>query len=218
MATLWTFGDSFTFGHGCRPDGPTNEYYYNYRSESDDVWPNLLGKILNVEVKNLGKCGASNDFIIDSIIDNFNIIEPDDVVIIGKSFYQRFDIPKLNNNSVFDTQCAEDLNLIDINLKKNKSIQNKLEIETVLNYGILFSNNLLFKERQNKRFKFIEQQFKNKINKILIWDVVDFASSKMETIQHHTRGEIKDLHFSFKSHKIFSEILYKKLYIKPELI
>ena len=52
MRTLWTFGDSFTFGHGCRPDGPTNEYYYNYRSESDDVWPNLLGKMLNLEIKN----------------------------------------------------------------------------------------------------------------------------------------------------------------------
>jgi hypothetical protein len=217
MRTLWTFGDSFTFGHGCRPDGPTNEYYYNYRSESDDVWPNLLGKMLNIEVKNLGKCGVSNDFIIDSIIDNFYMIKPDDLVIIGKSFYQRFDIPKLNSNT-FDTYCAEDLNLINTNLKKNESVENKLEIETIFNYGILFSDNLLFKQRQNKRFKFIEQQFKNKINKILVWDVDGDLRKSMETIHQHTLGEIKDLHFSFKSHKIFSEFLYKKLFIKPELI
>jgi hypothetical protein len=217
MRTLWTFGDSFTFGHGCRPDGPTNEYYYNYRSESDDVWPNLLGKMLNIEVKNLGKCGVSNDFIIDSIIDNFYMIKPDDLVIIQKSFYQRFDIPKLNSNT-FDTYCAEDLNLINTNLKKNESVENKLEIETIFNYGILFSDNLLFKQRQNKRFKFIEQQFKNKINKILVWDVDGDLRKSMETIHQHTRGEIKDLHFSFKSHKIFSEFLYKKLFIKPELI
>jgi hypothetical protein len=217
MRTLWTFGDSFTFGHGCRPDGPTNEYYYNYRSESDDVWPNLLGKMLNIEVKNLGKCGVSNDFIIDSIIDNFYMIKPDDLVIIEKSFYQRFDIPKLNSNT-FDTYCAEDLNLINTNLKKNESVENKLEIETIFNYGILFSDNLLFKQRQNKRFKFIEQQFKNKINKILVWDVDGDLRKSMETIHQHTRGEIKDLHFSFKSHKIFSEFLYKKLFIKPELI
>ena len=105
MGILWTFGDSFTFGHGCRPDAPTNEYYYNYKSESDDVWPNLLGQKLNVEVKNLGKCGVSNDFIIDSIIDNFDMIKPNDVVIIGKSFYQRFDVPKLNNNT-FDTETV----------------------------------------------------------------------------------------------------------------
>jgi hypothetical protein len=217
MGTLWTFGNSFTFGHGCRPDGPTNEYYYNYRSESDDVWPNLLGKMLNIEVKNLGKCGVSNDFIIDSIIDNFFMIKPDDLVIIEKSFYQRFDIPKLNSNT-FDTYCPLKLDLINTNLKKNESIENKLEIETIFNYGILFSDNLLFKQRQNKRFKFIEEQFKNKINKILVWDVDDDLRKSMETIHQHTRGEIKDLHFSFKSHKIFSEFLYKKLFIKPELI
>ena len=142
-------GDSLTFGHGCRPDGPTNEYYYNYRSESDDVWPNLLGKMLNIEVKNLGKCGVSNDFIIDSIIDNFDMIKSNDVVIIGKSFYQRFDIPKLNNNNVFDTQCTAAGHQMMNNLKKNESIENKLEIETIFNYGILFADNLLFKQRQN---------------------------------------------------------------------
>jgi lysophospholipase L1-like esterase len=217
MATLWTFGDSLTFGHGCRPDGPTNEYYYNYRSESDDVWPNLLGKMLNIEVKNLGKCGASNDFIIDSIIDNFDMIKPNDVVIIEKSFYQRFDIPKLNND-VFDTYCAEDLNLININLKRNDDNKNKLEIETILNYGILFCDHFLFKERQNKRFKFIEKQLNSKVNKILIWDAVDFTNNKIDTIRNHTNGKIKDFHFSFKGHQLFSEFLYKKLYIKPELI
>jgi lysophospholipase L1-like esterase len=217
MATLWTFGDSLTFGHGCRPDGPTNEYYYNYRSESDDVWPNLLGKMLNIEVKNLGKCGASNDFIIDSIIDNFFMIKPDDVVIIEKSFYQRFDIPKLNSNT-FDTYCAEDLNLINTNLKRNDDNKNKLEIETILNYGILFCDHFLFKERQNKRFKFIEKQLNSKVNKILMWDAVDFTDNKIDTIRNHTNGKIKDFHFSFKGHQLFSEFLYKKLYIKPELI
>lgn len=217
MGTLWTFGDSFTFGHGCRPDGPTNEYYYNYRSESDDVWPNLMGKMLNVEVKNLGKDAASNDFIIDSIIDNFDMIKPNDVVIIGKSFYQRFDIPKLNNNVFYTQSTAAAFQMMN-NLKKNESIENKLEIETIFNYGILFADNLLFKQRQNKRFKFIEQQFKNKINKILVWDVDSDLRKSMETINEHTNGEIKDLHFSFKGHKIFSEFLYKKLFIKPELI
>jgi lysophospholipase L1-like esterase len=173
--------------------------------------------MLNIEVKNLGKCGASNDFIIDSIIDNFDMIKPNDVVIIEKSFYQRFDIPKLNND-VFDTYCAEDLNLININLKRNDDNKNKLEIETILNYGILFCDHFLFKERQNKRFKFIEKQLNSKVNKILIWDAVDFTNNKIDTIRNHTNGKIKDFHFSFKGHQLFSEFLYKKLYIKPELI
>jgi hypothetical protein len=138
MKTLWVFGDSFTFGHGCRPDGPTNEYYYNYKMESDDIWPNLLGKILNLKVKNLGHYGVSNDYILDSIIDNFNMIESNDVVIIEKTFYQRFDVPRSTGDK-FQTIYAEGLYQLSIDLEmKRYFCEDKLEIETVLNYGVLF--------------------------------------------------------------------------------
>ena len=53
MNTLWTFGDSFTFGHGCRAGGPDEEYYHNYKIKSDNIWPNHLGNMLNLKVKNL---------------------------------------------------------------------------------------------------------------------------------------------------------------------
>ena len=75
MNTLWTFGDSFTFGAGCRPDGPvylptgpSTEYYDNYKNNLDDIFPELLGKMLNLEVKNFGRSAVSNDYIIYSII------------------------------------------------------------------------------------------------------------------------------------------------------
>jgi hypothetical protein len=45
---LYTFGDSYTFGHGCRLDGPLTEYYHNYKEDGEDIWPNLLGKMLNI--------------------------------------------------------------------------------------------------------------------------------------------------------------------------
>ena len=78
MATLWTFGDSFTSGDGCVEnlgirDGDF-KYYNEYKKPGSDIWPNLLGKTLGCDVKNLGKSGASNDYILDSIIDNFNMI------------------------------------------------------------------------------------------------------------------------------------------------
>ena len=37
MNKIWCFGDSFTFGHGCRIDCPRNEYYNNYWKEGDDI-------------------------------------------------------------------------------------------------------------------------------------------------------------------------------------
>ena len=221
MATLWTFGDSFTFGDGCREDNGIRDggikYYNEYKQLGSDIWPNILGKTIGFDVKNIGKSGASNDYILDSIIDNFDMISSDDVVIIEKTFYQRFDVPKLNSNE-FHTQYGESLYTIDIDLKENKYNKDKLEIETILNYGLLFCDHWLFKERQNKRFRFIETLLKAKVNKILIWDIDSDFKTSIETILQHTNGKIKDLHFSFNGHKAFSELLYKKLYIKPTLI
>ena len=149
MPTLWTFGDSFTFGHGCRPDGPINEYYYNYKSYSDDVWPNLLGQMLNVEVKNLGKCGASNDFIIDSIIDNWDFIQKDDFVIIGITFYTRIDTP------YGDTLESP---YFDKNTTENDTPYNKEEFETLVNLGVEVS----YKLNYDKEFShFVEGSYFN---------------------------------------------------------
>jgi hypothetical protein len=221
MSTLWTFGDSFTAGDGCVENIPIRDghhKYYNEYNESDsDIWPNILGKTIGYAVKNLGKSGASNDYILDSIIDHFSTIEPSDVVIIEKTFYQRFDVPKLNCNE-FHTQYGEGLYSLSLDLKTNKYNKDKLEIETILNYGTLFADNPLFKERQDKRFGFIETLLKTNANKTLIWDVDSDLRKSIETIGRHTEGEIKDYHFSFNGHKAFSELLYKKLYTKPTLI
>lgn len=221
MATIWTFGDSFTAGDGCVENLAIRDgdfkYYNQYKQQDSDIWPNILGRTIGYTVKNMGKSGASNDYILDSIIDNFNMIESNDVVIIEKTFYQRFDVPKLGSNQ-FHTQYAEELHMLSVDLKTNKHNKDKLEIETILNYGVLFSDNKLFKERQDKRFEFIKSQLSNKVNKILMWDINDYLNGKIETIGQHTAGEIKDYHFSFNGHKIFSELLYKKLYTQPTLI
>jgi hypothetical protein len=221
MAIIWTFGDSFTAGDGCVEnlairDG-NYKYYNEYKKPDSDIWPNILGKTIGYDVKNLGKSGASNDYILDSIIDYFFMMESDDVVIIEKTFYQRFDVPKLNSNE-FHTQYGEGLYTLSIDLKTNKYNKDKLEIETILNYGTLFADNQLFKERQNKRFRFIETLLKTKVDKILIWDVESDLRKSIETIGQHTEGKINDYHFSFNGHKTFSELLFKKLYIKPSLI
>jgi len=59
MKTLWTFGDSFTFGHGCREDCNSGSYekYKSYKSDNDDIWSNKLSKLLQMHLKNLGVNG-----------------------------------------------------------------------------------------------------------------------------------------------------------------
>jgi hypothetical protein len=92
---LWTFGDSMTFGHGCNDKcvSETKEEYLPYKKEGDDIWSNHLGKLLDYEIKNLGKNGISNDYIFDTVIDNFDNIGVNDVVVINTTLYGRMDVP-----------------------------------------------------------------------------------------------------------------------------
>jgi len=206
MNTLWTFGDSFTFGHGCRPDGPDAEYYYNYKKNPDDApWPDLLGKILNVKVKNFGRCGASNDFIIDSIIDNWDSFKTGDFVIIGITFHTRFDVPIKNKNKL----STNYLNYTDL---INANEDNRAQIEAIVNFQYYFGDSELYKKRYLKRLNFIYKLIKEKNITTIRWDVPDFAGAdRFEKIYEDTNGKIQDSHFSFKGNKDFADMMYDKI-------
>jgi hypothetical protein len=217
-STLWVFGDSFTTGDGCIEtrgirDGNT-KYYYEYKKIGDDIWPNHLGKMLNLNIKNYGISGASNDKIIDKIIDESDNFKKNDLVVIQKTFSQRFDIPHING---LQTHYGESLNTMSEDLKNNPHIKDKLKLETILNYGVLFSDNILFKERQDKRFNFIKNSVELKVLKCYMWDIFDFLSS-YENIFQHTGGRIKDSHLSFNGHKRFADNNYKLLSNNKTLI
>lgn len=211
MSTLWTFGDSFTFGHGCRPDGPLPEYYNNYKKDGDDVWPNLLGKMLNTEIKNFGKCGASNDFIIDCIIDNWDNFKENDFVIIATTFHSRFDVP-LKNKLSLSTNYWESVDL------KNFVGDEREQMETIVNFQYYFADNELYKIRHLKRFNFLHKLLrKNKIT-TFGWDVPLLTeSNRFEKIIHATNGEMEDYHFSFKGNRDFADMVYDRIK-NPNLI
>ena len=221
MQTIWTFGDSFTFGDGCREDKGVRDrdiqYYKKYCKNEYDIWPNLLSKITGYDIKNMSKSGASNDYIIDSIIDVYDLIDKNDVVIIQKTFFQRFDVPFLDKNE-WHTQYGESLYTLDLDLKKNKYNKNKIELETILNYGVSFASNNLFKERQDKRFNFLKNELTYKVGKVFIWDINDNIRTTMDTISQHSNNEFIDYHFSFKGHIQFANILYKTIFEEKTLI
>jgi hypothetical protein len=211
MSTLWTFGDSFTFGHGCRPDGPLPEYCSDYKIDGDDVWPNHLSKMLDVEVKNFGKCGASNDFIIDCIIDQWGIIKENDFVIIGVTYHSRFDVPLKNRKSLSTIYWGfEDLELFEG--------EEKEQMETLINFQYFFANHELYKKRHLKRYNFLNKLLNEKKVTTFIWDVDYYQhTTRFEKIADATNGKIEDYHFSFKGHIDFANVVYKKV-INPTLI
>jgi hypothetical protein len=214
MNKIWGFGDSFTFGHGCRPDGPNVAYYYGHKKENDKIWLDWLGEYMNMRAINLGICGASNDTILDSIIDNWENIKNDDIVIIGITYNGRFDIPINNRLQSVLWDWEERLPIID----KDKNFR-KEEIETVLNFKYYFSNSELYKNRQLKRISFIERLLKSKNIKCFTWDVKSYVIfDSIDTIKNDTNGLIDDSHFSFKGHYDFANIIHKKITNNMSLI
>lgn len=210
MNTIWAFGDSFTFGHGCRENGPNSEYYYNYKKENDKIWVEWLEEYLNIPVKNLGVPGASNDIIIDSIIDNWDKILEKDYVLVGITWHDRFDVPFENRLQTI---------YFDWKNKGDKNLFFDEKLETILNFQYYFSNNELYKSRNTKRYNFLEKRLNEKNIKTYFWDTKSYVQSgNIETITTHTQNKIKDSHFSFNGHKQFSEIIYKKITNKMTLI
>jgi hypothetical protein len=211
--TLWVFGDSMTFGHGCNNDcvSETRIEYLPYKKEGDDIWPNHLSKLLNYEVVNLGKNGASNDYIFDTILDNFNNIKEDDAVVINMTLHGRIEVPM--GDDILNVLSSYE-NAIKI-VGRDTDEDNLEKIETILNFQYYFSNHKFYKDRHKRRFNFIKKRLINdkKIRLFFMWSLEDDDRiyRTFQTIKDHTNGEINDTHFSFKGHLDFAHFLYSQI-------
>lgn len=212
MKTLWTFGDSQTYGYGCREDSPLQEYYLNYKKDGDDIWPVHLSKKLNCELKNYGRYGASNDYIFDSIINVFDSIKEGDYVIIGETYHNRFDVEDYRKNKLVSILGEITYEQYDDGWKDflDKICRSEEEIMTLLNFSIYFSNSKLFKQRQHNRFEFLKSILSKK-NKVLLWSWESEINKNVQRIYHHTKGKINDTHFSFNAHKDFAQFAYRMI-------
>lgn len=222
--TLWTFGDSMTYGFGCNSacssDVAVN--YLPFKKEGDDIWSNHLGKLLNYNVKNLGKNAASNDYIFDLIIDNYDFIQSNDIVIINTTLYGRMEVPfetgtynilsgyegeKVNPNTGLTDRDSQ---LFGIKIQTKE--ENDEKIQTLVNFQYYFSNHEFYKIRHKKRFEFIKNLFikEKKIKFFYMWSLEDddgiYAS--FQTITQATNGLVNDPHFSFNGHFNFAHFLY----------
>lgn len=180
------------------------------------IWPEILSQRLGFDLKNFGKCGASNDYIFDTIIDNYFNIKEDDIVIVNKSFHQRFDIPIEGYDELL-SMTAE----MSINDKKWKTVFKNLnksqeETETIINFMYYFSNHHLYEKRQNKRYSFIKSIIK--CCKYYECKTTDILLSKFEDITQHTKGKIIDGHLSFRGHKQLANYIYSKLYPENNIL
>ena len=204
MNTLWTFGDSFTYGNGCDID---DLYHINYFKYGDKTWPVWLSELLNINLRNCGVGGYSNDMILDSIIDNWKDIKKGDIVLIGFTYSHRFDVP-------IDGELKSIVH--NFSEKNNNNLTNE-QFETLVNFQYYFSDNILYKNRQYKRLNWVKELLISKGCKLVaLWDVqIDIKN--LETITGATNRDIIDGHLSYNSHNILALQFYKK-YIKKDLL
>jgi hypothetical protein len=102
MKKLWVFGDSYTAEYYPVGEVFTVSNYDNYKAyrggHLPDVWPTILGKKLESEVKNLAVGGSSNTNIFLSFLDVCEQFEENDRVIIGWANNIRFVAANFSDN------------------------------------------------------------------------------------------------------------------------
>lgn len=199
-----------TFGHGCNDDcvSETKIDYLPYKKDGDDIWSNHLGHLIDYQVKNLGKNGVSNDYIFDTIIENFDSIQENDIVIINTTLYGRIEVP------IGDSLCNV-LSSYEGAKKIMKDYINEEErekIESVINFQYHFSNHQFYKQRHKNRFQFLKNRFVNdkKIRFFFMWSLEDDDEiyRTFQTIKNHTNGKVNDTHFSYNGHLDFAHYLF----------
>jgi hypothetical protein len=216
MNKLWTFGDSFTAGHGCEE---TNEYYKKYYKEGDKLWCEHLADKLNLESINLGVNGSSNERIIDSIITNYDKISTNDIVIIQKSYPHRLDVPNMGTEG---NEWVTIFANYEFNTWYLKTLS-KEQYQTAIDFCYYFSDNSKYKKRQNLRFGFLNKSLIKDGIKVFVWDLLEIKNKKLhpsdyQTIRGATNNEVSDGHFSFDGHYQFYKWIYEEIKRKNEII
>jgi hypothetical protein len=118
MKKLWTFGDSFTAGHGCRYEitgtfsTESIESYYsktykNYIDLNKKIWPEIVSDNFNLQLINKSKNGMTTESIGDTCLKFLTEINKDDIVILQTSTIGRYDFPFLKEKTLMGYDASK---------------------------------------------------------------------------------------------------------------
>jgi hypothetical protein len=228
MSTLWVFGDSFSHIH----DNSVERRYKFYREYRKGVlpktWSELLASQLGMKLRNCANRGSSNYDIFQWFCDYSQVIQSNDIVIIGWSFKERFRLVNHNTgqfetirpNSIQITQTKEFLKNISLSTI-NEVLLNRTESEWK---GEVYSWESLINLLASKiGFNIFYWTFDDTLHKKNY--IGGDTNSLMETlltngantITMETNGEVNDMHFGEQGHIIQSNYFYEFL-LKNKII
>ena len=198
MKNAWFFGDSYTQCCGTRKGEP----YYDKRKKT---FIELVSEEFGYQPINKGIQGASNEWIIHSLLREFQYMKPNDIVVVSDTLPWGF-IQYHNDREMM-------VSINDHYVEENKWLYNSPEEkQTIVNY---------VNTRKDYRKHFIkhyEEDYRNLINlfrgnKIhgYFWSHQLWWDNKLEKIDEATNSEIPDIHFSYKGHEQLADILIKEI-------
>jgi len=199
MNTCWFFGDSFTRGEGCNKG---ERYYELTYKEGCKRWTEIVSEYLGCVEKNCGWGGNSNQHILHELICNINNFKENDWVIVGDTRAHRI-VRFEEDGSVLNV-----INDLDVNYQRNGNIAS-------LNFIMdeIVPNEKYHLEYYQKMFASLLDFLKSKNINTLYWKHTDYwyPLHKMESITQATKGNIRDGHYSWKSHKTKANLIISKI-------
>lgn len=238
MRKLFTVGCSFTaeFAPVGQPNTISNyDRYKEWRGGTlPDVWPTLLGNMLNYEVHNLAGGGGSNYRMINNFIENFDKMDEGDVVIIGWTQIERFYLINHEGDHIMNIAPMATIERPLISVKtQEEMLYNRTHLkyaEEIVNY-IKFLNYVadkkgikLFHWTSDDRIftkysDFIDDKnfilppmSTDRVNILQYFNSKDFYNGKeLATIDAETCGVVKDGHLGEFGHKVQAEYFYKHI-------
>ena len=236
MNKLWIFGDSFSHGHGFNDSDPFYEV-----TLSDDIdkryWGEIVADELGLELRNEAKVGASNDYILDSILDTASQISKEDYVVIQSAYYSRFDVPhKSSFNFLHTIVKYGDSRYIKVNLIGEDDMTDHKH-ETLVDFAVYFADLPAYEHRQLNRFEKLIDLLPTK--NVAFWclkkpnspdiDQIDIIKKRYfikfenkyiggetcfqehkATITDESNGKMQDGHIGVKGQQIMSSEILKK--------
>ena len=233
MGTLWTFGCSFTaewYPVGYENPSTYDEYKKFKGGTLPDVWPIILGKKLNYDVRNCAFGGSSNYNILKQFINAIDSINEGDMLIFGWTSLLRFCavseseykiiemLPKQSYhvNVGFSKTTIDEILINRTNPLWAEEVQNwikfindycRLKNVDVFNWN---SDTLLFDEDS----KFIDDKkyiLPPKGIETKSMSMIYYFSNNFGTIQDETDGKINDLHLGEFGHIKQAEYFYNHI-------
>jgi hypothetical protein len=204
MARIWTFGDSFTASF--KPEPPITKIvdwrneYCEFKGYIPEVYGEVISRILDIPLMNMGLGGSDNYTILDTIIDSCDIIKEDDIIIVGWSSVLRYRL--VNRNGIFRTLIpnSSKTNQVEFFDVKQSTIDDLLVNRSHVNY---------IKEL-NKFINLVNHLFPK--TKIIQWSpFYSWANNEGVNVQkinidimginRETKNTVSDGHFSEQTHK-----------------